>query len=143
MSLTSRPSRDFLNLQIAELISQRATCLRAKVGCVITIEGRIISTGYNGTLVGVCNEAVCDIKSKCRHAVHAEANAISFAASMGIKLNGATLYCTYCPCYECAKLIAQSGITRVVYMNEYHSMKDTVDLLFDLNIELVTIKQNK
>jgi dCMP deaminase len=74
-------------------------------------------------LLGECSEKNCDLKNGCIHAVHAEENAISFAAKKGISLDGAILYCTSCPCYDCAKLIAQSGIDKVIYHDEYRDDK--------------------
>lgn len=128
-----RPHRDALNMTIAEVISLRGTCQRAKVGCVIVKDGRIISTGYNGSVVPGkhCNELGCDIHSKCKHSVHAEANAISFAAREGLSLKTASLYCTTAPCYECAKLIIQAGITHVYWMAGYTN-NEGLDILKDI-----------
>lgn len=111
-------SREETGLAIAHIIAMRGTCQRAKVGCVITMDNRIISTGYNGGL-GLLSLCHCNMNEKCVNAVHAEANAIAFAAKYGIALNGAKLYCTYSPCLECAKLIIQSGIQSVVYDFDY------------------------
>jgi dCMP deaminase len=119
MSTLSRVQTD---MAIAHIIAMRGSCRRAKVGCVITRDHRIISTGYNGSLLyKKCLE--CDISKKCKDAVHAEANAIAFAAKEGIRLNGATLYCTHAPCYECAKLIHQVGIKDVIYEELYETDK--------------------
>lgn len=119
---TKRPTREETYLAIAEIISQRSTCKRGHVGCVITMENRIITTGYNGTVKkDKCTH--CNLDEPCTEAVHAEANAIAFAAKDGISIKGATLYCTHCPCHECAKLIIQSGITNVVYKYEYRKIE--------------------
>lgn len=127
-AILSRLSRIETYIAIAIVISMRGTCRRAQVGCVITLENRIISTGYNGSLSDThCQE--CDITEKCKDSIHAEANAISFAASVGIALKGATLYCTHSPCYECAKLIKQSGIKDVYYQEKY-TTDDGMGLLF-------------
>lgn len=132
-----RIERDELNLRIAGLISLRATCKRGQVGCVITQDGRIIATGYNGSIIkGHCEELHCDLNVKCNQAMHAEANAICFAAKAGISLDGATLYCTTAPCENCARLIAQSGIKEVIYQNNYTDTKG-IELLLSLNIKTI------
>lgn len=118
-SQDNRISRAILNMSIAFLVSKRSTCQRAGVGCVITDDHRIIATGYNGALIDESCGDACDITVGCKHAVHAEANAISFSAKRGVILEGATLYCTHQPCYECAKLIIQSGIVQVLYCLPY------------------------
>ena len=83
----NRPSRDQLYISIARLIATRGTCMRAKVGCVICRDNRIISTGYNGPPKGTphCSPKICNINVHCERAIHAEANAISFAAKEGIE----------------------------------------------------------
>ena len=114
-----------------------SVCKRNQVGCVIGTEsGRILVNGYNGTVSGTDNdcEKVCDVChgkdvdcSRCNNGrkitsdfvVHAEQNAIAFAAKEGIKLKGTILYTTTSPCAVCAKLIASSGISRVVYLETY------------------------
>lgn len=117
-----RPSRDEIFMAIAKIYAMRGTCGRAKVGCIITSpEHRIISSGYNGTLIGAphCSERNCDLTQKCQHSVHAETNAIAFAARAGLSLLNSVLYCTTAPCKTCAQLIVQSGIIRVVYLYDY------------------------
>lgn len=115
-----RLSRQQTFMAMAIVMSMRGTCKRAQVGCVITQENRIVSTGYNGSLSDThCIE--CRLDLKCKDAVHAEANAISFAAREGIALKGATLYCNYAPCYECAKLIYQAGISDVYFEKLYET----------------------
>lgn len=132
-----RPSRDATYLMIADIIGRRGTCGRAQVGCAITIENRIVSTGYNGPPTGTphCVDPHCDTSKTCTRAVHAEVNAIAFAAKHGISTNGGTLYCIYAPCRNCALLIAQSGIKRVVYIHPYKT-NDGEELLKNLNIEI-------
>jgi dCMP deaminase len=136
-----RPTRDELFMEIAEIMSQRATCQRAQVGCIITSsDHRIISSGYNGTLIGNphCTELHCDLTKKCQHSVHAEANAIAFAARYGTRLEGATLFNTTCPCLECAKLVVQAGIIRVVYKTAYETDNGGGwDLMFKNNIQIL------
>ena len=115
-----KPSRDEINMTMAEVVALRGTCQRKQVGCVIVKNSRVISTGYNGSAYsGSCVDLKCDITNKCTHSIHAEANAIMAAARQGISLIGTTLYCTTQPCYECAKLIIQSGIERVIWQEPY------------------------
>jgi dCMP deaminase len=110
-------------MNIASVIALRGTCPRAKVGAVLAKEGRIISTGYNGSPSGTphCEDAGCilDKRAKCTRTVHAELNCICFAAKHGIVTKGATLYVTYAPCLECAKAIINAGIKEVFYLKEY------------------------
>jgi dCMP deaminase len=116
-----RPTRDQLNMHIALLQAERGKCLRGKCGCVIAHDGRIITTGYNGSVVhGLhCLDLHCSLETNCEHSAHAEENAIAFAAKQGISLQGSTLYVTTAPCYECARLIIQSGIKEVIFYEPY------------------------
>lgn len=117
-----RPERYAVFMAIAQVMSLRGTCQRAKVGCIITSpDHRIISSGYNGTLIRAphCTEMGCNLEEKCQHSVHAEANAISFAARFGISLSGSIMFCTTAPCKSCAMLIIQAGVHKVVYLSDY------------------------
>lgn len=116
-----RPSREKTFLDIAEIIGRRGTCARAQVGAVIVRGKRIISTGYNGPPPDEphCSAQTCNIEHTCSRSIHAELNAILFAAKEGIALDGTTLYCTYAPCPGCARAIVMVGIKRVVYYNNY------------------------
>jgi len=107
-------------MRISDVIALRGSCQRAQVGCVIVKDGRIVSTGYNGVLANeACDAYNCDIKNKCINAVHAEANAIYFAAAHGISLDGCTLYCNFSPCMKCAEAIIQAGIKKVIFRKVY------------------------
>lgn len=118
-----RITRDQMFMAIANIVSFRSTCLRAKVGAVIVQDNRIVSTGYVGAPSGLphCLDVGCEIgpDGGCIRTVHAEVNAIAFAARAGIKLEGSTLYVTMSPCLNCAKLIINAGIREVVYRDEY------------------------
>lgn len=116
-------------MKVAEEISTWSPCLKRKVGCVITNQNRIIATGYNGAPVGVNN---CVENNKCLResskssenldvclATHAEQNAITQAAKMGISVDGGEIYVTTCPCITCLKMIINSGIKRIFYLNDY------------------------
>lgn len=135
-----RPSRDEVLLEVARIFGQRMTCERAKIGAVIAMDGRIISTGYGGVPSGLphCSPDVCDISKPCTRTVHAEANAIAFAARHGVAVEGATLYCTYSPCLECAKLIINAGIKRVIYETPYRKT-DGIDLLHEAGFTALSV----
>lgn len=122
-------------LEMARIWSQNSYCKRRQVGALIVKEKMIISDGYNGTPAGF--ENICedeDFRTK-PYVLHAEANAITKVAKSNNSSEGATLYITTSPCMECAKLIIQSGIRRVVYCNRYHSA-DGIDLLKKAGIEV-------
>jgi dCMP deaminase len=122
-TLIDRPSRTEWLMRLATIISTRGTCNRAQVGAIIVREGRTISTGYVGAPSGLphCVAAGDEIgpDGGCTRTVHAEANAIAFAARFGTSTEDAELYCTHSPCVNCAKLIINAGIRRVVYEHEY------------------------
>ena len=128
----ARISRDHMLMETAHVISHRGTCERSQVGVVISKDSRIISTGYVGSPAGAahCYEVGCEIGSHggCVRTVHAEANAIAFSARSGVATQGGVLYCTLSPCRECAKLIINAGIERVVYHHEYRDTSG-LDLL--------------
>jgi dCMP deaminase len=115
-----RLSRDELLLNIAELVARRSTCQRLSVGAILAREGRILSSGYNGAPSGLphCDHAPLDT-DPCTRTVHAEANCIAFAAKTGVETNLATMYCTHSPCNDCAKLMINAGIKRLVYRTQY------------------------
>lgn len=128
-----RKSRDEVCLEVANVFSQRGTCLRAQVGAAIARDGRILATGYNGPPAGLehCEPLCFERHSNgCLVAVHAECNAIAYAARHGIAIEGGTLYSTHLPCLGCAQLIVNSGIIRVVYSQDYrdHSGLDLLRL---------------
>ena len=118
---------DELYLDIAERVSDMSHCLKKKVGCVLVRDGRIISMGWNGMPRGFNN--VCETNGKTKQEViHAEENAIAKVAKSSDTSDHATLFSTMAPCVECAKLIIQSGISRVVYNNRYR---------YDIGLELL------
>ncbi len=115
-------------LQMAEVWAQNSYCKRRKVGALLVKDRTIISDGYNGTPSGF--ENICEDENGVTkpYVLHAEANAITKVAKSGNSSEGATLYVTASPCAECAKLIIQSGISRVVYRDAYR-LTDGIDLL--------------
>lgn len=146
-----RPSRDQMLMEVAQVISARATCSRAQVGVVVHRQGRILVTGYNGAPAGIdhCDHTCdcgglgsraemgrpvvlkgddedlhytdCASEQPCLISVHAECNAIAWAARWGISLEGSELFTTMCPCLPCAQLIINAGITRVIASQAYRS----------------------
>lgn len=109
--------RVFVN--IAKEVSTLSYCVRSKVGAVIVIDGNIVSFGYNGSPKGMMN--CCEDQNNLTfpYVIHAESNAIIKAAKSGMSMKGGTLYLTLSPCLDCSKLILQSEIKRVVYLEEY------------------------
>ena len=125
-------------LRMAKIWATNSYCKRRQVGALLVKDNMIISDGYNGTPAGF--ENVCEDENGVTkpYVLHAEANAISKVAKSGNSADGATLYVTASPCMECAKLIIQSGIRRVVYRDEYR-LTDGIDLLRRAGIEVEKI----
>ncbi len=122
-------------LAMARIWAQNSYCKRRQVGALLVKDKMIISDGYNGTPSGFENDCEDDDKTK-PYVLHAEANAITKVACSNNSSQGATMYITASPCIECAKLIIQAGIRRVVYSDEYRST-DGVELLRRAGIEVV------
>lgn len=122
-------------LEMARIWAGNSYCTRRKVGALIVKDRMIISDGYNGTPSGF--ENVCEDENGVTkpYVLHAEANAITKVARSGNSSLGATLYVTASPCIECAKLIIQAGISRVVYSEDYRS-SDGLDLLRRAGVEV-------
>ena len=126
---------DLRYLRMARIWAENSYCQRRKVGALVVKDKMIISDGYNGTPSGF--ENVCEDENNVTHpyVLHAEANAITKLARSSNNSDGATLYVTASPCIECAKLIIQSGIKRVIYAEKYR-LTDGIDLLERANIEV-------
>ena len=123
-------------VRMARIWAENSYCVRRKVGALIVKDQMIISDGYNGTPSGFENVCEDEITGKTKpYVLHAEANAITKVAKSSNSSEGATLYVTASPCIECAKLIIQSGIKRVVYCDAYHS-DDGIQLLERVGIEV-------
>ena len=121
-------------LRMARIWAENSYCQRRQVGAILVKDQMIISDGFNGTPSGF--ENVCEDEAGVTkpYVLHAEANAISKVARSNNSSDGSTLYVTASPCMECAKLIIQSGIKRVVY-NELYRITDGIDLLTRAGIE--------
>ena len=125
-------------LRMARIWAENSYCERRKVGALVVKDKMIISDGYNGTPSGF--ENICEDNNNTTkpYVLHAEANAITKLARSSNNSDGATLYVTASPCLECAKLIIQSGIRRVVYGEDYR-LNDGIELLRRANIEVLLI----
>ena len=121
-------------LRMAQIWAENSYCKRRQVGALIVKDKMIISDGYNGTPVGF--ENVCEDENDHTkpYVLHAEANAITKVPQSNNSSNGATLYVTSSPCIECAKLIIQAGIKRVVF-NEIYRLTDGIELMQRAGIE--------
>ena len=132
----SRPDFDEIYMDVVETISRRSTCLRKKVGAVVTIDNRILSHGYNGLPAGFPN--CCDTGEcmKTKHndedykiCVHAEQNAICQCAKRGLALEGATMYVNADICMTCAKLIVSCNFARVVVRRDFKNHGEGIELI--------------
>ena len=125
-------------MRMALIWSENSYCKRRQVGAILVKDKMIISDGYNGTPSGF--ENICEDENNVTkpYVLHAEANAITKVARSNNSSEGATLYVTSSPCIECAKLIIQSGIKRVVYANSYR-LSDGIELLQRADIDVVNV----
>jgi len=153
MEKYKRPSWDEYFVEIMDATAKRATCDRGRSGCVIVRDNVLLSSGYVGSPKGSphCDEVGHLMKTvqnedgtssrHCMRTAHAEANAICQAAKNGVSINGATLYCRMVPCRNCAMLIVNSGIVKVVAQTQYHgaSNDESKQILKNANVELVII----
>ena len=126
-----KPSFESIYMNLAISLSEKSHCVKVKVGAVLAKDTRIVSSGYNGPPSGTNNcdeewpQTGCprDSKGSCSLALHAEQNAILYAAKNKITLEGATLYITLSPCIACARIIFTTGIKKVLYLNSYAEYK--------------------
>ena len=123
-------------LEMARIWAKNSYCKRRQVGALIVKDKMIISDGYNGTPSGFENNCEDENGRTYPYVLHAEANAITKVAKSNNSSENATLYITTSPCLECAKLIIQSGIVRVVFADKYHQ-EDGINLLKKAGIEIV------
>lgn len=162
----TRRSRDDVLMDTAHVWADRSTCTRNSVGAVISLDSRIISTGYNGAPAGLphCDHTCtcvkfnpatgrqiirlvpgdhdsdhCPALGACKVAVHAEANAIAFAARHGLATAGGVVHVTLSPCYACAQLIVNAGLTRVVYARSYRDVTG-IELLGQAGVKVEQIR---
>jgi len=152
-----RPIWDEYFVEVMDATSKRSTCDRGRSGCVIVRDNVILSTGYVGAPKGSphCDDVGHLMKTvqhedgtssrHCMRTAHAEANAICMAAKNGVSIDGATLYCRMVPCRNCAMLIANCGIVKVIAQTGYHGASDTEsrEILKNGGVELVVINDVK
>jgi len=138
-----RPDWDSYFMKIAYSVSERSTCDRAFVGCILVREKRILTTGFNGSPTG---QAHCDevghllVDGHCIRTIHAETNAIIQAALHGISIKNSTCYVTHFPCLNCTKALINAGITRLVYHIAYRIDENAQEFLQLAKIKIEQIK---
>lgn len=134
----------FMNL--AQGISERGTCDRAYVGCVlVNKDNRIVSTGYNGSISGNphCDQVGHTMREgHCIATIHAEMNALLYCAKEGISVKNSTCYVTHFPCLNCTKALIQAGISKIYYREGYRIDPYALDLLKRNKIEAVQLKNS-
>ena len=129
-------------LRMAQIWAENSYCKRRQVGALVVKDKMIISDGYNGTPSGFDNICEDETNTTYPYVLHAEANAITKLARSSNNSDGATLYVTASPCIECAKLIIQAGIKRVIYGEEYR-LSDGLDLMRKAGIEVLLLEQKE
>lgn len=137
-----RPDWDSYFMKIAFAVSERSTCDRAFVGCVLVNDKQILTTGFNGSPAG---QEHCDsaghllVDGHCIRTIHAETNSIIQAALHGISTKNATCYVTHLPCVNCTKALINAGIKRIVYSVAYRNDDNAQKFLNAANIELAQL----
>jgi dCMP deaminase len=137
----ARASWDDYFMNIAKVVSSRSTCERKLVGAVIVRDRTILSTGYNGSIRGMphCTDVGhMMVEGHCVATIHAEVNAIIQAAKNGVAIEGAAIYVTASPCWNCFKAIANAGMKRIIY-GEFYRDERIFDVAKQIGIELVHI----
>ncbi len=129
-------SDDLFYSEIVKTVAKRSYAQRKQVGAIAVKNNNIIAYGYNGTPTGMSNECESSDGKTKKEVLHAELNLICKCAKSGISIAGATIYVTLSPCIECAKLILQCGIKRVVYLEEYRNL-DGINFLKQNGIEVL------
>ena len=146
-----RPSWDEYFMKIKDAVSGRATCNRGRTAVVVVKDRIVLVTGYVGSPSGIAH---CDdvghlmkkvvhedetISNHCVRTIHAEMNAIALAAKKGISIDGATMYMGMSPCYNCAKVLINTGIKRIVCNNLYHRGKEALEILKKAGVEVTVL----
>lgn len=117
-----RISKDDYFLKMADVVAERSTCNRKKIGSVLVRDGMVLSTGYNGAPRGLdhCTDENCLVENgHCARTVHSEVNAVLQAAYHGTATEGSTLYTQFLPCPNCSKVLINSGISKIIYTGYY------------------------
>ena len=145
-TVSGRIDIDHYFMRIAEIVKERSTCIKQKVGAVLVKDKHIISTGYNGAPKGVthCTKDTC-LRLNLKHGekpylcrgAHAEANAIAQAGYHGVSTKNSIIYCTHFPCMSCAKLLINAGVRKIYYRRDYEmDNKLKMDLLKEAGVEI-------
>lgn len=137
----NRISRDQMCMEFAISAARRSTCLRRQIGAVIAVGGRPLAIGYNGAPPAMphCTPETCNETTPCKNTIHAELNAIAWAARMGVATSQSFLYTTVSPCWECAKAIVAAGIKRVIYQEDYR-LTEPIQLLLRAEVMVARLK---
>ena len=141
---SNRVSWETYFMNVATEVATRSTCDRKHVGAVIVRNKNILSTGYNGSIKGLphCDEVGHEmVDGHCIRTTHAEANAIVQAAKNGVSIDNSEIFVTASPCYNCFKLIANSGI-KVIYYRELYRDQRITDRAKEVGIELVSLGES-
>src|SRR5882762_3941929 len=136
-----RADWDSYFMQIAAVVASRATCDRKHVGALLVRDRIILSTGYNGSIRGMphCDDVGHDLEGgHCVATIHAEANSILQAAKNGVRIEGAELYTTASPCWNCFKLVANAGI-KTIYYGEFYRDRKSLEVARRLGIDLIDL----
>jgi dCMP deaminase len=143
--MSDRADWDRYFMNIAQVVSTRATCDRRHVGAVIVRDRSILSTGYNGSIRGMphCSEAGHDMENgHCVATIHAELNAILQAARNGVRIEGACIYITTSPCWTCFKALANAGVNRICY-GEFYRDERSFRVAGIIGIEMVLVPRHE
>ena len=141
--MVNRVSWEEYFMNIAQEVATRSTCDRKHIGAVIVRDKTILSTGYNGSIRGLphCDEVGHEMENDhCARTIHAEANAIVQAAKNGVSIDGGEIFITASPCYNCFKMIANSGIKKI-FFGEFYRDERIKNLSVELGIELVDMSK--
>lgn len=126
--MTKKQKLDTVFLNMSKEVATLSHCVRAKVGALLVKDGNVISFGYNGTPSGMDN--CCEENDVTKpEVIHAESNCLLKAAKMGVSTQDTTMYLTLSPCKDCAKLIIQSGVKNVIYLEKFKRDNGSVDFL--------------
>lgn len=146
-----RPTFDEIWMRSTEILAEKSTCLRQKVGCYIVKDNRPIAVGYNGMPSGdpnCCDTGICEKTARededYKPCVHAEQNAICFAATSSISIAGSTVYITAQPCTTCAKMLVQSKVSRAVIRQAVGTKpnKDGMEYLIKHHVDVFEMDNN-
>lgn len=128
-------------LDVAHVVAMRSTCSRRRVGAVLALDGRVLSIGYNGAPAGTphCEHREDVKEGGCQISVHAEMNALLYAARHGTAVEGATMFTTLSPCVACASAMINAGLTKVVYADTYRDGAG-LDLLYSARMIVLNVR---